>query len=255
MELVVGGKYHESGQLEAYALKQLGLKPENSVVDVGCGTGRLAVALERFLAGNYCGTDILSESLDYARRRCRRADWNFLETRDNTIPVLDQSADFVVFFSVFTHLLDEDIFRYLLEARRIAKSTAKIVFSYLDFECEAHWPLFLQTAANRETGSVLNKFTTETAIRRLARGAGLKVNALYSGQQRWISVDSAIVCEDGRELLDLVGFGQSVAVLDVFPEKKYLALYPDVRQAVEAGVFYSGSHHYDVCGHKEGRET
>lgn len=255
MELVVGGKYHESGRLEAWALRQLGLRPENSVVDVGCGSGRLALGLEGFLTGKFVGTDVLAEALDYARSRCGRRDWEFIHTSGKRIPVADNTADFVVFFSVFTHLLDEDVFRYLCESRRIAKPTGKIVFSYLDFECDGHWPLFLQTAADERPDRVLNSFTTETAIRRLARGAGLMVRAFHPSGEKWISVEGPILSEDDSNARGPLEFGQSIAVLEIFPEDRYLALYPDVDQAVKEGTFRSGSHHYDVCGYKEGRRV
>jgi hypothetical protein len=38
-----------------------------------------------------------------------------------------------------------------------------------------------------------------------------------------------------------------------FDETAYLNLHPDVRKAVEKGLFKSGSHHYEVCGKQEGR--
>lgn len=248
LELVVGGKYEEVGQLEFSVVRQLGLRPEHSIVDVGCGSGRLAAALQSFLTGRYWGTDLLASALEYARWRCAaREHFKFLHVTTPTIPVPNNHADFVVFFSVFTHLLDEDIFKYLREARRVAKPTAKIVCSFLDLECEAHWPVFLATAANDDPARVLNKFTTCNALGRLARAAGLNVRAIHPGTQKWISTGE----ENGRDLL--VEFGQSIAILDVFPEESYLALYPDVKAAVATGMFRSGAHHYETCGHKERR--
>jgi len=38
-----------------------------------------------------------------------------------------------------------------------------------------------------------------------------------------------------------------------FPEEQYLARYPDVKAAVDAGAFASGWAHYEACGFKEGR--
>jgi hypothetical protein len=40
----------------------------------------------------------------------------------------------------------------------------------------------------------------------------------------------------------------------LFDEARYLATYPDIRQAVEGGHFPSGRHHYDAFGRAEGRE-
>jgi SAM-dependent methyltransferase len=250
MELMVGGKFFETGQLEFSLLQQLGLKPDHSVVDVGCGSGRLAQSLKKYLVGKYWGTDVLDDALAFARSLCQRADWTFALTSGVEIPVADAAADFVVFFSVFTHLMDEDCFRYLCEARRVVKPTGKIVVSYLDLENDAHWALFLKTMAEQEPGCVLNAFTTEVALRRLARGAGLTVSTLYpAGQHRLLIEESA----ESAVAPGAYDFGQSVAVLAPFPEERYLATNPDVRQAVESGAFESGWHHYDRCGYKEGR--
>lgn len=113
MELLVGGSYEETGLLERELLKHLGLRPEHTLVDVGCGSGRLAAALKEFIKVKYWGTDVLEEALEYARRRVERTDWDFLVVSRPEIPVPNAAADWIVFFSVFTHLLDEDIFKYL----------------------------------------------------------------------------------------------------------------------------------------------
>lgn len=251
LELVVGGKYEEVGQLEFFALRQLGLVPEHAIVDVGCGSGRLAAAVQSYLTGRYWGTDILTSALAYAQWRCSRDNFEFIHVTTPIIPVVENSADFVVFFSVFTHLLDEDIFKYLREARRVAKPSGKVVCSFLDFESEAHWPIFLATVADQDPTRVLNKFTTRNALSRLARAAGLNVQSFYPGTEKWIA--SAQKHSGTDSTADYIEFGQSIAVFDVFPEESYLALHRDVHDAVKAGQFRSGAHHYDVCGHKEGR--
>ncbi len=87
-----------------------------------------------------------------------RPDWRFMANHLPSIPVEDSIADFVTFFSVFTHLLDEDIFRFLSEAKRVAKPGGQIVFSFLDFECESHWPIFEATLSDQNPQRVINKF-------------------------------------------------------------------------------------------------
>jgi ubiquinone/menaquinone biosynthesis C-methylase UbiE len=255
MELVVGGAYAEMGALEANALIHLGLQPGHTLVDVGCGTGRLALHLRDYLMGKYIGTDLLDEALAFARSTCGRPDWEFVSNHLPTIPAPDASADFVSFFSVFTHLLDEDIFKFLREARRVLKPAGKIVFSFLDFECYPHWEVFLRTVEDPNPNRVLNKFLAQETVRRWACRLALKTDAIRSGTDKWIPLPRPVTCENGKILEGLASFGQSIAVLSIFPEAAYLARYPDVVPAIAAGIFKSGAHHYDICGYREGREV
>lgn len=126
MDLIVGGQYTQIGILERSALISAGLRASDTVVDVGCGSGRLTYALRSYLRGKYIGTDILGDALDYARERAGRPDWKYVETVAPEIPADDASADMVCFFSVFTHLLDEDIYRFLVEARRVLRPTGLV---------------------------------------------------------------------------------------------------------------------------------
>jgi SAM-dependent methyltransferase len=213
MELVVGGQFTEIGILEGSALLTLGLEPHHFLVDVGCGSGRLAAYLKDTHRGKYVGTDVLKEALDHGRELAGRADWDFVETHTPTIPVGDGLADMVCFFSVFTHLLDEDSFRFLSEAKRVLKPGGGIVFSYLDFEVGSHWTVFESTLADPNPNRVLNKFTGKAAIRRWAVALGLDIERLYDGPEPWIKLTSAFTYSDGRVASGVVDFGQSVAVL------------------------------------------
>jgi SAM-dependent methyltransferase len=189
----------------------------------------------------------------YAREKCGRPDWVFVANHLPTIPAADSSADFVTFFSVFTHLLDEDIYRFMREAKRVLKPDGRIVFSFLDFGCDLHWPIFVKMVDDPIPSGVLNKFITKLTIDRWARSLGLRVEEIRDGSEKWIPVANTALKEDGTRFDDLALFGQSVAVLSVFQEEDYLARYPDVKEAVKQGFFQSGAHHFDLCGKREGR--
>jgi ubiquinone/menaquinone biosynthesis C-methylase UbiE len=60
--------------------------------------------------------------------------------KDIRIPFPNNEADFASFFSVFTHLLHEEAFCYLLESKRVVKRGGLIVFSFLEFE--DNWEIF-----------------------------------------------------------------------------------------------------------------
>ena len=213
MERVVGGQYIQIGILESSALRTLGLQPEHTLVDVGCGSGRLPYMLRDYLSGKFIGTDILDDALSYASERCARPDWRFVPHYLPSIPVENGIADFVTFFSVFTHLLDEDIFRFIAEAKRVLKPGGTIVFSFLDFECETHWPIFEATVADQRPDRVINKFISKGAIHRWARALDLGVVRIFDGPQPWIELTQPFTYIDGRKAEGVVEFGQSVAVL------------------------------------------
>jgi SAM-dependent methyltransferase len=104
MDLIVGGQSDAIGILELSTLQTIGLRPEHDVIDVGCGSGRLAVKLAPMLTGKYWGSDVLPSVVAYAKKICARPEWEFHTTNGMGIPAPDACADFACFFSVFTHL-------------------------------------------------------------------------------------------------------------------------------------------------------
>jgi ubiquinone/menaquinone biosynthesis C-methylase UbiE len=213
MSRAVGGSFEAVGSLEFYLLLQLGLKPDHSVIDVGCGSGRLAVKLRDFLAGPYLGTDVVNDLVSYASTQCNRHDWKFEVTSGVTIPAKDASADFVCFFSVFTHLLHEETYRYLSEARRVLKPSGKIVFSFLEFAVEAHWNVFEATMKDSRADKVLNQFMSRDAIEAWARHLNLRVEHLFRGDSEYIELQKPVRFDDGRIAEGSSSLGQSACVL------------------------------------------
>ena len=119
MSRAVGGDFTAMGQIERQLLIGYGLKPDHTLVDVGCGAGRLAKQLVDYLAsGRVLGTDVVPELIDYAKIGCPPT-WQFTVVEDIRIPFAENEADFASFFSVFTHLLFEESFCYLLESTGI----------------------------------------------------------------------------------------------------------------------------------------
>jgi len=112
MSLAVGGQYKEFGAIERAVLQYAGLKNGMSLIDLGCGSGRLASELSGRMKIEYLGIDIIQELLTYAQSKSDEA-YRFVVNRALNIPSSDSSADMVSAFSVFTHLLHAETYLYL----------------------------------------------------------------------------------------------------------------------------------------------
>jgi ubiquinone/menaquinone biosynthesis C-methylase UbiE len=214
MELAVGGEFEAIGILERELLIQCGLRKDGYVIDVGCGSGRLAQPLSQYLVGKYLGIDIVPELVDYARQLVQRPDWRFEVAQGLDIPEDDRKADMVCFFSVFTHLLHEQSYIYLREAKRVLKSGGKIVFSFLEFSFPGHWAIFESNISTLHSDShPLNMFISRDAIEAWASHLNLKIQAIHGADEPHIILSNPVKFENGMILEERCAFGQSVCVL------------------------------------------
>ena len=213
MSLAVGGDFEAVGSLEYFLLIQNGLQKQHNVVDVGCGSGRLAIQLRDFLGGEYVGTDVVPDLYQHAQKICDRPDWKFLSAPGLTVPVADNYADFICFFSVFTHLLHEESYKYLEEAKRVIKPGGKIIFSFLEFAIPSHWAIFQGNLADIGQDKVLNQFISRDAIAAWAEHLNLKVLEITDGDKPHIHLDRPVRWDNGTEMVNKGNLGQSVCVL------------------------------------------
>jgi SAM-dependent methyltransferase len=82
MKLAVGGEFEAVGQLEYFLLLQHGLEKEHNIIDVGCGSGRLAFQLREYLEGRYIGIDVVPELFTYAEKNAVVPIGNFMKLPD-----------------------------------------------------------------------------------------------------------------------------------------------------------------------------
>jgi SAM-dependent methyltransferase len=110
---VIGGLWEELGALQLEFLKTQGMSPANTLLDLGCGSGRLAVKAVPFLdAGKYYGIDVSPALLGAARRELEQAGAGakcsadtFHATADfKPSPLMPPGFDFAIAQSLFTHL-------------------------------------------------------------------------------------------------------------------------------------------------------
>ena len=206
------GDFDLIGKVELALLLLEGVQPGDRVIDLGCGTGRLAVHLIPYLrSGRYLGIDISRTMLKEAVRRVEgiksgcTVEWRHQRTSRFELP--DASADAICAFSVFTHMEAEDTYRYFRDSLRVVRPGGKLIFSCLPLSLEASRGIFLQQAeldlAQRWAG-VRNVVTTEESMEALAAMTGWKVLRWYRGDQPSVAVPGMPVPQ---------ALGQSTCVL------------------------------------------
>ncbi len=118
------------------------LEPDNCVLDIGSGIGRMAIPLTKYLSqkGKYEGFDIVKKGVKWCQRKIssRFPNFNFqhidlknslynLSTDQDAsqfkFPYKDNHFDFIFLTSVFTHMLPPDVENYLKEINRVLKSS------------------------------------------------------------------------------------------------------------------------------------
>ena len=183
MEYAIGDGFELIGGMEAALLRHYGLPEDGYLIDAGCGAGRLARPLSGWLKGRYLGFDLVPDLVAHARKIAGREDWRFEVIDHIGIPERAGQADMVCFFSVLTHLLHEQSYWYLEEAKRVLKPGGRIVFSFLEFREPGHLSVFQATLAGAKQRVVapMNVFIERNAIEVWARELGLQIVEFRDG--------------------------------------------------------------------------
>ena len=113
------------------------------MVDIGCGTGQMALALEDYLSdkGAFYGTDIGREGIEFCRRTYRRSNFKFATGDMTRVPFADRDGpfDLAIFFSVFTHtFVDESVLLRVLGSGEVMREQLEPLIARAQ---EPHVPL------------------------------------------------------------------------------------------------------------------
>ena len=149
LQLSVGdGDFAATGdELLSYLVSLCGLRPEDRVLDVGCGAGRLARPLAGFLSldGAYAGLDVDADAIAWCRRRyahfphfafvhadVRNPRYNPAgggEAVAYAFPFDDGAFDVAVLMSVLDRLTDDEALHYLGQVRRVLAPGGRVLAS------------------------------------------------------------------------------------------------------------------------------
>ena len=112
------------------------------VLDVGCGTGTLALGIKRQVGtGEVHGVDASPEMIQFAKEKAAKngSDIDFQVALIEAIPFPDASFDLVTSSLMLHHLPDDVKAKGFLEIRRVLKPGGR--FMAMDFAAPSHSPL------------------------------------------------------------------------------------------------------------------
>ena len=144
------GSFESSGaEFMGYLRSLASLRPDERVLDIGCGCGQMALHLKNYLDenGSYAGVDIHWPSINWCQRNIARRHKNFqfshIDVRNlaynpnaaqraeaYVFPFADRSFDLILLKSVFTHMRPPEVSNYLSEVARLLKSDGRCLATF-----------------------------------------------------------------------------------------------------------------------------
>ena len=148
--LVGSGNFQAIGNaIKRNLINQTGLHKNSTVLEIGCGYGRVAAALTELICspGRYDGVEIVEKAVDWCTKeissrypnfRFHHADISnpYAKRKDGQpastyrLPFDDNTYDVVYLTSVFSHMRPSDIKAYLNEISRVMKLHGKCFITY-----------------------------------------------------------------------------------------------------------------------------
>lgn len=150
------GDYTEVGETWLGLLRSLALlRPDERVLEIGCGAGVLARPLHRHLGpgARYVGYDDDATAIQWCQAAYRdRPDFSFelatdLSATDHVLPFQDETFDVVVMHDVLTHLEPEAVAARLHEVRRVMIDEGRLFATAYLLDADARAAIAAGTAA------------------------------------------------------------------------------------------------------------
>ncbi len=205
-----------------------GLQAHHHVLDIGCGIGRIAIPLTKFLNkdGAYEGFDIVEEGIDWCSTRITPKFPNFrfkhiplrndlynlgtdTQAAQFVFPYADNQFDFIILTSVFTHMQDKEVENYLNEISRVLKKGGKCfaTFFIIDEASRKYLGQTDQAFFTHDFGHYwlhddkvkdANIAFTKSYIDQISAKAGLQIAAFHPG---WWAGRDRSVCVDFQDVI------------------------------------------------------
>ncbi|MEK7479515.1 MAG: class I SAM-dependent methyltransferase [Patescibacteria group bacterium] len=173
----IGGSWDEMGKLQFDFLVKKGLKPEHSMLDIGCGTLRGGRHFIKYLnSGNYTGFDISEKAIERGRRVLQEeglANKNprLFVTKEKNLKFHElggKKFDFILAQSVLTHLPPEPIEECFEYIGKVMNEGGVFYFTYFQAERYRHfsiedfeYPFSHFESLGKQFGFVINNCSSE----------------------------------------------------------------------------------------------
>ena len=141
-----------SSQFSGFLKILCNLKSNHKILDIGCGSGRIAASLRGFFQkpGSYYGIDVNSELIEHAKMKISEPLFHFtsvnvyshMYNRDPTatkpeeliFPYDDNFFEVISLTSVFTHMIPPSIENYVKEISRMLKPKGRCLITMFLFQ-------------------------------------------------------------------------------------------------------------------------
>jgi len=225
----IGGDLHVGERFLGWFKDLAALTPEESVLDVGCGVGRAALPLTRYLSarGRYDGFDIMRPNIAWCKKAITPRFPNFqfqyvdlwnreynprgkLSAGSFRFPYPDATFDFAFLTSVFTHLMPGDAAHYIAELGRVLKPGGRCLATFFLLNDES--TAFVAEGKSKFTleplegvHRIFSRTVPETAVaflesfvEKCATEAGLTLErpiryGLWSGRETWFDYQDVVI--------------------------------------------------------------
>lgn len=213
MIFIGSGDFVRQGEhLADLAITYTKIQPNGKILDIGCGIGRLAVPLTKYLdkEGRYEGFDIVKLGIDWCTRNISSKYPNFRficvdlkndlynldtqkEAKEFVFPYPENYFDSVILTSVFTHMMPTDVKHYLEQIALVLKNGGKCLATFfiinkrvedLMASNRSHFVFkysyegcFLMHSTVKEA----NVAFEENFLRSMISDCGLSIDAIYPG--------------------------------------------------------------------------
>jgi SAM-dependent methyltransferase len=156
LNFVGSSEFKKVGDEFVKYFKKLGdLQSNDVVLDIGCGIGRIAIPLTKYLTdGELYGFDIDKRGIEWCKKNISKKFSNFhfqyvdifnkyynkkgrIHADKFSFPYENDKFDFIFAASVFTHMLPEQINQYLAEIKRVLKPSGKCFLTWFSIDKEA----------------------------------------------------------------------------------------------------------------------